>query len=346
MDDSTVALTIVIVVAVFGVIVAAGWHIWYALGLSRVFAQHETDTWRAWVPFMNDAEVLRLGRVDPVKVALFLVPIVNVYALVLKGIAARRLDAEAGRGVGSTVLAVILPPVWAMLAAQTRAPAPVAAPVEAAPAPGVAFPTPAAAIASVAPPRPVGSIIGAPPAPAQIAAPASAAAAAPSTPAAPAALPVPPVPPTPAPTAAAATPPARPVEMQEEPAPLTRRARRGGDDATAIVRPPAAWELVLPTGETTPVTARVIVLGRNPSAAEPGTQYVAVTDDARTVSKNHARVEWNGEGWSITDLGSTNGVAVVDAAGAEQILPAEGTASVTERFVLGDAVVVLRQTSV
>ncbi|MBZ4488304.1 FHA domain-containing protein [Microbacterium sp. cx-55] len=338
MDDSTVALTIVIVVAVFGVIVAAGWHIWYALGLARVFAQHETDTWRAWVPFMNDAEVLRLGRVDPVKVALFLVPIVNVYALVLKGIAARRLDAEAGRGVGSTVLAVILPPVWAMLAAQTRTPAPVAAPVEAAPAPGVAFPTPAAAIASVAPPRPAGAIIDAPPAPAQLA-PAA------STPLAPTASPLPPAPPAPV-VPAAATPPARPVEMLEEPAPLTRRARRGGEDATAVVRAPAAWELLLPTGETAPVTARVIVLGRNPSATEPGAQYVAVSDEARTVSKNHARVEWNGESWSITDLGSTNGVAVVDAAGAEQVLPAEGTASVTERFVLGDAVVVLRQTTV
>ncbi|MCC4909363.1 FHA domain-containing protein [Microbacterium sp. cx-59] len=134
--------------------------------------------------------------------------------------------------------------------------------------------------------------------------------------------------------------------MLEEPAPLTRRARRGGEDATAVVRAPAAWELLLPTGETAPVTARVIVLGRNPSATEPGAQYVAVSDEARTVSKNHARVEWNGASWSITDLGSTNGVAVVDAAGVEQILPAEGTASVTERFVLGDAVVVLRQTTV
>lgn len=347
MDESTVALTIVIVAMVFGIIVAAGWHIWYALGLSRFFAQHETDTWRAWVPFMNDAEVLRLGRVDPVKVALFLVPVVNVYALVLKGIAARRLDAEAGRGVGSTVLAILLPPVWAMLAAQTRTPAPadsVAAPVEAAPAPGVAFPTPAAAIASVAPPRPVGGIIDAPPAAAQIAAP-SAPAPAPAVAAAapaPSAPPLSPVPP--APVAASPTP--RPAEMHEEPAPLTRRARRGGEDATAVVRPPAAWELLLPTGETTPVTARVIVLGRNPSATEPGAQYVAVSDEARTVSKNHARVEWNGEGWSITDLGSTNGVAIVDAAGVEQILPAEGTASVTERFVLGDAVVVLRQTAV
>ena len=47
--------------------------------------------------------------VDPVKVALLLVPVVNLYALVLKGIAARRLDAAAGRGVGSTVLAVLLP---------------------------------------------------------------------------------------------------------------------------------------------------------------------------------------------------------------------------------------------
>ncbi|MDQ3530139.1 MAG: FHA domain-containing protein, partial [Actinomycetota bacterium] len=35
-----------------------------------------------------------------------------------------------------------------------------------------------------------------------------------------------------------------------------------------------------------------------------------VTLDDASVSRRHARVERNGDGWSITDLGSTNGVKV------------------------------------
>jgi hypothetical protein len=363
-EGTTALLAVVSIGAVAALLVAAAWHIWYAMGLARVFAQHDTDPWRAWVPFMNEAEVLRLGRVDPVKVALFLVPVVNLYALVLKGIAARRLDAAAGRGVGSTVLAVLLPPVWAMLAAQTRTapPAAAVAPPEAAPTPGVAFPAPPLPVAAAASaPLAVGGVIGAPPAvgapPAAIAPAAAIAPPAALAPAAPmpgtgapvfgAGSPVPapavPVPPAAPATAAPVAGPARPESQVEEPAPLTRRARRGGDDATAIVRPPAGWELLLPSGEATAVVARSIVLGRNPNPTEPGVQYVAVSDEGRTVSKHHARLEWDGERWTITDLGSTNGVAVVDAAGDEQILAAEGTASVIERVVLGDAVVVVRR---
>ena len=346
-EGSTALLVVIIIGAAVALIVAAAWHVWYAMGLSRVFAQHDTDPWRAWVPFMNEAEVLRLGRVDPVKVALFLVPVVNLYALVLKGVAARRLDSAAGRGAGSTVLAVLLPPVWAMIAAQSRAAAPAAAVAdrEVTPAPGVAFPAPPVpmGLAPTPPASPAaGAVIGAPVPVSALAAPAPAAlATAPGLAAAPSPAPVSAVAPAPAP-AVPVTP--RPESLHEEPAPLTRRARR--DDATAIVRPPAAWELLLPSGEAIVVTARTIVLGRNPNPAEPGVQYVAVADEGRTVSKHHARLEWDGQSWTITDLGSTNGVAVVDAAGDEQTLPAEGTASVVERFVLGDAVVTLRRAGV
>ncbi|MDF2492122.1 MAG: hypothetical protein K0Q58_700 [Microbacterium sp.] len=369
MNEGSTALFVVVAIAgSAALVVAAAWHIWYAMGLSRVFAQLDTDPWRAWVPFMNDAEVMRLGRVDPVKVALFLVPVVNLYALFLKGLAARRLDAAAGRGVGSTVLAVLLPPVWAMIAAQTRAPVAAPAAREPEPLPGVAFPTPPAALAmgSVPGSRPApGGVIEAPAGPgvAPAAVPAGApAAVAPAAPFPAPPLPVPAADAAPAPVAAA-TPSApvsaagataaapvgagaaRPESGHDEPAPLTRRARRGGDDATAVVRPPAEWQLVLPSGEVTAVTGRTIVLGRNPNPTEPGVQYVAVSDEGRTVSKHHARLEWDGQVWTITDLGSTNGVAVVAADGAEQTLPAEGAASVIERFVLGDAVVVLRPAS-
>ncbi|WP_159501982.1 FHA domain-containing protein, partial [Microbacterium sp. 18062] len=175
------------------------------------------------------------------------------------------------------------------------------------------------------------------------AAPAAAVAPAAASPAAPPSFPapLPPAPAAAAPTAApAAAAPARTGQAAEEPAPLTRRARRSDDAGTPTS---TGWELLLPSGESVPIAARTVVLGRNPNPTDPGVQYLAVSDEARTVSKHHARLQWNGGAWTITDLGSTNGVSIIDAAGTEHPLPADGTASVVERFVLGDAVVVLRR---
>lgn len=386
MEDNSVALTVVIVIAVLGGLFAAGWHVWYAIGLSRVLQERDTEPWRAWVPIMNEAELFRLGDVDPVKAALLLVPFVNVYALILKIMAVHRINSEAGRGAGTTVLGVLLPPVWAAVLTGGRAPAPQEQPAVASgrPAPvfAVAPPaqrTPAIPDAVVAPPVP-------PVAPAPVApAPAPAAPAAggygpmrrgmtPGVPVPPAAA-VPPVgapsasasavTPAPAPVVppapAAAVPPAAPPQgartpvpapaqpapvlrsgpVEPEPAPLTRRARRGAEETPA----PTGWSLALPSGEVVAVASAALVLGRNPRAAESGVQYVAVTDEARTVSKEHARLVWDGSAWTITDLRSTNGVSLLDASGAEQAVAAGGSAPVTDRFVLGDAVVQLRRAS-
>lgn len=389
MDDSSVLLTVVIVVAVLGGTFAAGWHVWYAIGLSRVLQERETEPWRAWVPIMNEAELFRLGNVDPVKAALLLVPFVNVYALILKIMAVHRINSEAGRGAGTTVLGVLLPPVWAAVLSGGRAPVapqqPAVAPGRPAPVFAVAPPAqrpPAIPDAVVAPPVPPvapapmapGAVPvapaaampaptpsgygpmrrGAPAAPAPavppMAAPSSPAPAAASA-SAPVVAPAPPAaaPPTPVaqPQSAQSPAPAQPAPVlrsgavEPEPAPLTRRARRGADETPA----PIGWSLTLPSGEVVPVAAAALVLGRNPRAAESGVQYVAVTDEARTVSKEHARLAWDGTAWTITDLGSTNGVSLLDASGAEQAVAAGGSAPVTDRFVLGDAVVQIRRSS-
>lgn len=382
MDDSSVLLTVVIVAAVLGGIFAAGWHVWYAIGLSRVLQERETEPWRAWVPIMNEAELFRLGNVDPVKAALLLVPFVNVYALILKIMAVHRINSDAGRGAGTTVLGVLLPPVWAAVLSGGRAPAaaqqPAVAPGRPAPvfavappaqrppaipdavvappaapapmAPGAAPVAPAAASSAPAPSGygpvrrgvPVAPAAAVPPvaapsspAPAPIVPPAPAAA----VPPAPAVAPQSMQPPTPAPAQLA--PVLRSGAVEPEPAPLTRRARRGAEETPV----PAGWSLVLPSGDIVAVAAAALVLGRNPRATESGVQYVAVTDEARTVSKEHARLVWDGTAWTITDLGSTNGVSLLDASGAEQAVAAGGSAPVTDRFVLGDAVVQLRRAS-
>jgi len=329
-DLPAVVLALVGTGVLFALAILAAWHVWYALALSRVFVAHDTEPWRAWVPVLNEAELLRLGREDPVKAALFLVPVVNLYAIVLKAIAAARIGRAQDRSGALVALAVVLPPLWATLLAAPRGPrttatsAPVAAPV-----PGVA--------AGVRPTDPIAPTPPLPPAPG----PGAGADASAPAPAAP------PAPPAPAPAASSAPSPGTPADAVPAGPPLTRRAaalrRDGVDDATAIVRAPAGWELVLPAGDTVALTSRVVILGRNPQA-EDDAQVVPVADTTRTVSKRHARLEWDGRTWTLTDLDSTNGVSVT-VEGSPRMLPPGTPVPVPDGFALGDAAVVLRRSA-
>lgn len=316
MLEDIAPLPVAIMLAAALVMIAV-WHLWYAWALAQVLAAHETPTWRAWVPVLNEAEVLRLGRVDPVKVALLFVPLVAVYPLVLKALAAHRIGARYGRGAGTTVLAVLLPPVWATsLAGAAPAPERASAADDDEEPVLLVAPTPAPLRAPAAPPAP----------------------ALPSAPAAPSA----PAPPAPAVVDEVPglrrrrRPAADPVDTASAPAPALP------EEQTRIARRVPAWQLVLPSGEVVALTARTVVLGRRPDDDDVAVQRVAVADDTRTVSKRHARLDRVGDGWTLTDLASTNGVALVAADRSEQRLPAGVSAPVNGVFLLGDARLVLR----
>jgi len=111
-------------------------------------------------------------------------------------------------------------------------------------------------------------------------------------------------------------------------------------ERTVVVRRGhARWELVLPDASTMPLSADVVVLGRNPVAdpMRPRAQLIAVVDATRTVSKTHARLERHGDTWRITDLGSTNGILLPSPLGADVELQPGEDVEVTGRFLLGDA---------
>ncbi|PTT19438.1 hypothetical protein DBR36_07510, partial [Microbacterium sp. HMWF026] len=115
-------LSLIAAIAAALLVPALALHVWYAIGLSRVFDARGAERWRAWVPLVNDAEIFRLGGIDPVRAVLLVVPVVNIYALVLKARAAHRLGTAVGRGAGTTALALLFPPAWAqVLAALERA---------------------------------------------------------------------------------------------------------------------------------------------------------------------------------------------------------------------------------
>ncbi|WP_298870671.1 FHA domain-containing protein [uncultured Microbacterium sp.] len=417
------ALSLFATIAGAVLVIALVLHVWYAIGLSRVIAAHGGEPWRAWVPLVNEAEVFRLGRLDPVRAVLLIVPFVNVYGLVLKATAANRLGRASGRGAGTTALAVVLPPAWAMVLARTSettdaepSARPQIALDESDPAVGTAGPiaavpgAPAAAAAGgrrgasehdepYAPPalpgpREIGAgaqaAIVEPAATTDLAGGAGATAtsssatpatAAPSIAAAAPAAPVTRIPEAVS-TGFAAAPPAaadalpsgeQPSDAQPsgaQPDDLTdgrgdhvsettdstaeRSAGRTDvaapvDESTQTARPRSRrrgeWTLALPDGASVSLAGRTVVLGRKPSNADEAVQYVAVLDDSRTMSKEHARLDWTVTGWTITDLDSTNGVTLVHDDGRVERLPGGATAPVPTRFRLGDADLRLRPTA-
>ncbi|WIM25597.1 FHA domain-containing protein [Microbacterium sp. zg-Y625] len=346
MPDASATATVLIASSAALVLLAAC-HLWYAWGVSRVLGAHGAPTWRAWVPLLGEAELFRLGRIDPVRAVLLLVPFVAVYGFVLRVAAVHRIGTAYGRGIGMTVLGALLPPVWATVLAGAQ---PVAAatpgedaegdegapelavpPTDAAPAldPAAAMVSPLGAVPDAAPavPAPAASApsLSAPGPITHVPGPAAPAA----SPAAPAASPAAPAP------AAAPAPPAPAASPADD-----------LEDSTNVVRGVREWELVLPDGRAVVLVAPVVVLGRRPVAPDASIQAVAVPDQTRTVSKQHARLAWSDGNWTVTDLGSTNGVSVLTGDGAEREVGPGTPAPVGDAFLLGECRLEMRRVGV
>ncbi|MFJ6678968.1 DUF5684 domain-containing protein [Microbacterium sp. NPDC091382] len=351
-------------------IVAVGVYVWGSLALAAVFRKVGRPPGRAWVPVWNLWQLFELagmkgwwaavlvgggiltailssvtaslivqsaqgaafgagGDASGALLAATVVPMLFFIAFAAAAIVIMLrmmgpLNRGFGRSGGFAVLGALLLPVWASIIGWGSAtwlgiprggipptpfaasPAPAAA---AAPADTTAFAPPPTAAPSPAAPTPVALALqpGAP---------------VPTNPWSP-----PPLAPVSAPVATAAAP-----AVEGTGAPETEV-----DEHTVLAahrRPSAA--LMLPTGQTVALTAAVVVLGRNPAVPgdEPGAQAVAIDDATRTVSKTHALLRRTDDGWSITDLSSTNGVIVGDS---ESEIPVGTPVSVRGRFLLGDA---------
>ncbi|QYM77035.1 DUF5684 domain-containing protein [Leucobacter luti] len=113
-------------------------------------------------------------------------------------------------------------------------------------------------------------------------------------------------------------------------------------DHTVVVPKRARWGLELPDGDTIELVGDDVVVGRKPTPLD-GSTVLVVGDPTRTLSKSHARLRRDGEGWTIEDLGSTNGIAVLDGAGNVTPLPSGEEFIAPERMVLGTLEVRLRR---
>ncbi|WES62923.1 DUF5684 domain-containing protein [Microbacter sp. GSS18] len=101
------------------------------------------------------------------------------------------------------------------------------------------------------------------------------------------------------------------------------------------------WSLTVPSGESIPLTADVVIIGRRPtpSSAFPGAQLVPIPDG--TISKTHARLQRDGALWHIVDLGSTNGTVLIGSDGGETEIEPGSLHPLPARFLVGDAEVSL-----
>lgn len=111
------------------------------------------------------------------------------------------------------------------------------------------------------------------------------------------------------------------------------------DETIIAVRRRPTWMLTPPLGAPIAVASDALIIGRRPSADPdfPDAQLVPVSDETRTMSKTHARLELLDDEWVIVDLDSTNGVVLFRDDGTETEATPGVPQPVGERFLLGDA---------
>lgn len=124
--------------------------------------------------------------------------------------------------------------------------------------------------------------------------------------------------------------------------PETPDASELTDDRTVVVSRRARWGLELPDGEVLELPGDDVVVGRKPEAVGDAVA-LQIPDPTRTMSKTHVRLRRNGEDWTIEDLHSTNGVALIDDESAPLALEPGRQFEATEHLVIGTLEVKLRR---
>lgn len=119
-DESS--MTIFLVLWGVWALVGLGLYLWYLAALSSLFPRIGLPGGEGWIPVWNESRILQRGGFSPWFVLLMFVPGVSIVFVVLRALAIHRIHTEFGKGAGLTVLAVLIPPLWAtMLGGQLRA---------------------------------------------------------------------------------------------------------------------------------------------------------------------------------------------------------------------------------
>lgn len=91
-------------------------YVWFALALAAMFRKIGEPVWKAWVPVVNVATVLKLGGFSPWLVLINLVPLFGFIAFaVVFIVSVHRINVGFGAGGGLTVVGALVPVVWASI---------------------------------------------------------------------------------------------------------------------------------------------------------------------------------------------------------------------------------------
>ncbi|MFC4242445.1 FHA domain-containing protein [Gryllotalpicola reticulitermitis] len=323
------------------------WFVVIPLGLRGIFDALGASRTRAWVPFVNLATVYRLGGLSEYWLIVLVIPPATVVGLVLLFVASHRIARRLDHSAWFTVLAVVMWWAWTLAiglqherGARAAASEPLVWSVQRPEAslrlPGSDDATPSAS-RPIAPERRLTARLEALSAEAPFHA-------APLDPPEPELPELPALPEPPAEASAPELPHLPELEPEDDATILTNGdatiLTRSTPDQTVIsARRRPHWWVHTAMGSRVELVGTAAILGRRPKPHPlyPGAQLVMVTDDAVSVSATHAVLEYVEEAWHVTDLGSTNGVWLVDpATGAEREIGAHNRHRVTPRFLLGE----------
>jgi len=120
----------------------------------------------------------------------------------------------------------------------------------------------------------------------------------------------------------------------------------GPNPATGPTVPAPTWSLALPDGTALALSGATYV-GRNPAAtgAAPDARLLPLADPAKSLSKTHALLVPELDYLMVTDLHSTNGIAVVAPDGGVTVLEPGRTSPVApgSQLQLGSFTVTVRR---
>lgn len=372
-DQSSIAVAMLVPMLLAGVI-SVGCLVWYLWAMARLFPKIGLSASAGWIPIWNQWKLMDRAGMPGWTILLGFVPFLGIIPLIVLIIAMHRINKQANASGGYTVLGILLPPLWATMLANfignrivadgalAYAPAPAAslpAPSTqpwSAPAPPTQVPTFAAASSPTPPPLLGGDteaeyarlaaqgFHAPPPAPLVQQAPEPfswSGALREQSESEPVSQPL--------------LPPVHPFAVgQHEQAPsspavdeaptvaVVREIEDSLDERTIVVQRGArpTWMLELPDGTEIALEHDSIV-GRKPEGRDDAVA-ITIPDATRTLSKSHARFTFDGERWTVEDLGSTNGLVLLHADGREQELAAGERAEATERMLIGTLEVLLK----
>ena len=84
----------------------------YHVMLGKVFKKAGLAWWKAWVPFLNNWKLFEIGGQKGFWSIFLYIPALNIIGLVMMIVAIYNINLKFGHGVGMTILAALLSPIW------------------------------------------------------------------------------------------------------------------------------------------------------------------------------------------------------------------------------------------